>query len=192
MPASRVFSALIVLAATTGLGACTAYDPYGYNGVSVGVGYGSPYSSYGYGYGQPYYGVGYGYPYYGGGYGNPYYGWYDGYYYPGTGYYVYDRRGSRQRWSDQQRRFWESRGPGVTVQQNWSGYKSQGTTSPSVDTAPRERTFRRQDPVSRPSANRGQSVRSERSIERAATRAASREEKRSAREERRSDREDQD
>ena len=27
---------------------------------------------------------------YGYGYGSPYYGWYDNYYYPGTGYYVYD------------------------------------------------------------------------------------------------------
>ena len=74
-----------------GLSACTT--PYGYSGVSVGVGNGG-YGGYGYdGYGYGGYG-GYGYPGYGdyGGYGYPsYWGWYDNYYYPGTGYYVYRR-----------------------------------------------------------------------------------------------------
>src|SRR3546814_1750331 len=36
-------------------------------------------------------------------------GWYDGYYYPGSGYYVYNRSGHRQRWSEGQRRYWEGR-----------------------------------------------------------------------------------
>ena len=36
-------------------------------------------------------------------------GYYDDYYYPGTGYYVYDRRGTRHRWNDSQRRYWQSR-----------------------------------------------------------------------------------
>ena len=38
-------------------------SPYGYNGVSVGVGSGGYYGDYGYGYGgYPQYGYGYGYP----------------------------------------------------------------------------------------------------------------------------------
>ena len=37
---------------------------------------------------------------YGGyGYGSPYYGWNDGFYYPGTGYYVYDRDRRPHRWT---------------------------------------------------------------------------------------------
>jgi hypothetical protein len=93
--------------ATFGLSACTNYglgigspgyyDPY----------YGSGYGGYGaYGYGSPYGAYGYGYPY---GVGYSPYGWYDNYYYPGTGYYVYSRDGSRHRWSDAQRRYWEGR-----------------------------------------------------------------------------------
>ena len=54
----------LLLAATAALSACSAYDMYG-TGVSVG------YSSGGYPYGYS--------PY-------SYYGWYDGFYYPGTGY----------------------------------------------------------------------------------------------------------
>jgi len=86
-------------AATLALGGCYD-DGYGYGGVSGGAG-----SYYGGGYGyDPYYdGYGYGY----GGY--PAYGWYDGFYYPGTGYYVYDRGGRRQRWRDSDRRYWEGR-----------------------------------------------------------------------------------
>ncbi|MEO5773098.1 MAG: hypothetical protein ABIQ32_03135 [Sphingomicrobium sp.] len=98
-------------------------DPYGYgSGVSIGYGngYGSPY---GYGYGDPYGAYGYGSPYGGYGYASPYYGWYDDYYYPGTGYYVYGRSGDRYRWSDAQRRYWEQhRRDGV--RDNWSGYRS--------------------------------------------------------------------
>jgi hypothetical protein len=104
MYASRIRAAGLVIAASLGLSACMS--PYGYS--SVGVGIGSGYGSYGYdGYGYGGYG-GYGYP--GGyGYGYPSYGWYDDFYYPGTGYYVYSRDGSRHRWTDSQRRYWESR-----------------------------------------------------------------------------------
>ncbi len=60
-----------------------------YSGVGVGVGNGyyDPYygSGYGYGYGAGYPGYGYGSGF------NSYWGWNDGFYYPGTGYYVYDR-----------------------------------------------------------------------------------------------------
>jgi hypothetical protein len=71
------------------LGGCAYDDGYGYGGVSMGYGGGyGPYDPYGY--------YGYG-------------GWYDGYYYPGTGYYIYDRGGKRYRWNDRQRAYWERR-----------------------------------------------------------------------------------
>ena len=87
-------TAALAIVAGVGLSGC-AYGPYG--GLGVGVGYGN---GYGYDYGNRYYG---GYPLrlrrrlrygYGYGYGSPY-GWNDDYYYPGTGYYVYDRYRAR-------------------------------------------------------------------------------------------------
>ncbi|MBK5265626.1 MAG: peptidase, partial [Alphaproteobacteria bacterium] len=75
------------LAGLIALGGCSGY---GYGGVSVGTGY----------YGaSSYYDPGYG----------GYYGWYDGFYYPGSGYYVFDRQGHRHRWRDNDRRHWEGR-----------------------------------------------------------------------------------
>src|SRR5687767_10969769 len=96
-------AAALTVAAAIGLSACTTPYGYGYSGVSVGYGSGySPY--YGYGYGYPRYGysrLGYGY--------SPYWGWYDSFYYPGTGYYVYDRYRRPHRWSDSHRRYWTDR-----------------------------------------------------------------------------------
>src|SRR4030095_8828207 len=104
----------LALTAIVGLAACTT--PFGYSGVSVGLGngYGPYYSNYGYGYGAGYpgYGFGYGagYPGYGYGYGfDPYWGWNDGFYYPGTGYYVYDVYRQPHRWTDAQRVYWTQR-----------------------------------------------------------------------------------
>lgn len=94
--ARRTLAAL-ALASGLALGGCAYDDGYGYGGVSVGTGY---YGGYGGGYYDPYWGPA-NYP---GG-----YGWYDGFYYPGNGYYVYDRGGRRHRWSDGQRRYWEGR-----------------------------------------------------------------------------------
>jgi hypothetical protein len=93
------------LAGALALGGCYD-DGYGYGGVSVGTGY------YGGGYYDPYYGSGY----YPGG-----YGWYDGFYYPGSGYYVYDRGGRRQRWTDTQRRYWEARRGDRRPDGQWQG-----------------------------------------------------------------------
>jgi hypothetical protein len=90
---SRVRTAAAALIAAFALSACAYDDGYGYGGLSVG--YGSP----------GYYNAGYGY----GGYGSPYWGWHDNFYYPGTGYYVYDRWGGRQRWNDRHRNYWEGR-----------------------------------------------------------------------------------
>lgn len=99
MFAKRMTIAGLVFAAGLGLAACT--DGYGYSGVSVGYGSGGYYDDYY----DPYYGNGY----YSSAYGDPYWGWYGDYYYPGTGYYVYDRYRRPYRWNDSQRRYWESR-----------------------------------------------------------------------------------
>jgi hypothetical protein len=102
---STILRPAIIAVAALGLAGCSSYDDgygYGYSRVSLG------YSNYG-GYGTPYY-----------------YGWYDGYYYPGTGYYLYDRYGSRYRWSDRYRNYWEARRPsGRSYRDNWSGYRQE-------------------------------------------------------------------
>lgn len=120
----------LIAASALALGGC-AYggiglgygDPYaGYYGSQYGgyggYGYNSGYAGYGYnsGYGSPYgYGAGYGY-------GSPYYGWYDGYYYPGSGTYVYGRDGRRHAWSDSHRTYWQGRG-GDHRGANWNGFR---------------------------------------------------------------------
>ena len=69
----------------------------------------------GYGYGRASYG--YSYP------ARSYYGWYGSYYYPGTGYYLYDRYGTRHRWNDRERDYWQRRDGGRGHHhENWSGY----------------------------------------------------------------------
>jgi len=86
----------VIAGASIALAGCSTYDGYGRHGYGgVSVGYASS---------------------------RPYYGWYDGYYYPGTGYYVYDRQGSRHRWRDTDRRYWQGNRGGHHVRQNWSGY----------------------------------------------------------------------
>jgi hypothetical protein len=118
----RILSIGLIGAAAVALSGC-AYGGFG-NGLGVGVGYNSgygysPYGSYGsyggYGYnpyysayGSPYFGYGSRYNYGYGGYGG-YGGWYNGYYYPGTGYYVYDRDRNRRRISDAERAYWRQR-----------------------------------------------------------------------------------
>jgi hypothetical protein len=105
------------------LGGC-AYGSLGY-GASFGSGgfYGD------YGYSSPYYGYG--------GYGSPYWGWYDDFYYPGTGIYVYDRHRRRHVWNDRQRRHWTGRRDAVVstsgsrpvTRENWSGFNRQSTAA---------------------------------------------------------------
>jgi hypothetical protein len=95
--ALRKLPRLTLLAAPLLLAGCMYYplgsDDPGYNdggfygGASVGGGY---------------YGAGPG--YYGGG-----SGWYDDYYYPGNGYYVYDRAGRRHEMRDKDRARWIER-----------------------------------------------------------------------------------
>lgn len=111
MFASRIRAAALSIAAGLSLSACAYGDPY--SGVSIGFGTGYS-TGYGYGYGyddyyDPWYDdyyyrpVGWGRRY------SPAYGWNDGFYYPGAGYYVYDRYRRPFRWNDHQRRYWEGR-----------------------------------------------------------------------------------
>ena len=103
--------------------------------LTDGLGYGGGYyGGYGYGYGSPYIGVGYssGYysPYYGGygyGYGSPF-GWYNDYYYPGSGLYVYDTYRRPHVMTTTQRAYWSRRSPALRTsgttraRENWSGF----------------------------------------------------------------------
>src|SRR5688572_10065308 len=102
MNVPRFRSALVLLAATVGLGACSYNDGYGYGYGRVSLGYSSG------GYCDPYY-----YDCYGSRYGrrgyDPWYGWYGDYFYPGIGIYIYDRWGGRRHWDDHHRRFWHDR-----------------------------------------------------------------------------------
>jgi hypothetical protein len=107
----------LAAAGALALGGC-AYGDYGYGGVGVGLGYGD----YGYGYSP------YGYGYSSLGYGSPYFGWYDDFYYPGTGVYVYDSSRRPHTWNDRQRSYWTSRRQAATtsgshrLSTNWSGF----------------------------------------------------------------------
>ena len=191
MYASRLRIAALGAVAATGLSACTTpygYGGYGpYSGVSVGVSSGYYGSNYGYGYGGRYpgygYGYGAGYPGYGYGY-SPYWGWANNYYYPGTGYYVYDIYRRPHRWTDAQRRYWTDRrqralssgttSQPVTIRENWNDFR-------------RDRTTVRRDPVQRSIERQSRIERASRPARVERTRVE-RQERASARAERRSER----
>jgi hypothetical protein len=165
----------ILLAGTVALGGCAyGYGDYGpYGGMSVGLGYDSGYGYYGGGYGG--YG-GYGYPYgpyggpgypgYYGGFGAPYYGWYDNYYYPGTGVYVYDSYRRPHVWSDTQKQYWTQRrervlnsertrssGHQTVLGDNWSGFDRKSERAASREdrrTAREQRREQRKSDDTRP------------------------------------------
>jgi hypothetical protein len=112
----RISTLILAAASSVALAGCAYGDlgyglGYGSGNYGYGAGYGSPYGYGGYGYGSPYYGAGYGYgsPYGYGGFGSPYYGWNNNYYYPGTGYYVYDTYRRPHVWTDAQRNYWTQR-----------------------------------------------------------------------------------
>ena len=169
-------AAAVALAAAAGLSACTT--PYGYGGVSMGVGNGYYDSSYGgYGYGYP--GYGYGYP---ASYGYSPYGWYDDYYYPGTGYYVYDSYRRPHRWTDAQRRYWTVRRQQAVsststtrpiIRENWDGFRRERAV----------RSNRTEQSVSRSSPVRiersSHPARTERSVDRSERILTAREDRRS-------------
>lgn len=118
MQIARIRNIAFLAVAAAGLSGCTIYDGYGtgyYGNRYAGDLY--PAECYdkdgyiypecedaayiarnGYGYGSIFYNNRYG----------PY-GWYDGFYYPGYSFYVYDRLGHRYRWRDNHRRHWEDR-----------------------------------------------------------------------------------
>ncbi|MEO8454549.1 MAG: hypothetical protein ABI454_05260 [Sphingomicrobium sp.] len=136
----------LIGASALALGGCA------YGDLGLGMGYGDPYS--GYGYGSSYYGAGYG-GYYGGyGYGSPYYGgygspygWYDNYYYPGTGIYVYDSYRRPRQWTNSQKSYWTSRQrlattsgtKTVSARPNWSGFRTRQQQQQQVQTRDQER-----------------------------------------------------
>jgi len=105
MIASRTGALLILAAASLGVVGCSSYGTSRY-GVSAG--YDGYYDDYGYG--SSYYPA-------------SHYGWNGGFYYPGTGYYVYDSGGRGHRWNDGQRRYWESRRDRREVRANWSEFR---------------------------------------------------------------------
>lgn len=115
---------LVALIGGIGMGTAACTNGYGYGGASLGYGsgyYADPYYDGGYGAGYAGYGGGYG------GYGGGGFGWYNDFYYPGTGMYVYDRNRRPFRWNDGQRRYWQGR-PGWNRsggRANWNGFQQQ-------------------------------------------------------------------
>lgn len=112
-PVAKLALAGAALASAFSLSACA--DGYGYGSSGVQVGYAD---------------AGWD-PYYGGYTGNPYWGWNNDYYYPGSGYYVYDRSNRRHRWNDQQRGYWQGRSQGWRsanreIRPMWRDYGVQG------------------------------------------------------------------
>lgn len=171
-------TAALALAAAVGLSACTS--PYGHGGVSVGYGSGyGPYAGYGYGYpGYGYSRLGYGY--------SPYWGWHDSFYYPGTGFYVYDIYRRPYRWTDAQRRYWAIRreralssgGTQAIIRDNWADFDR--------STVRRDRLRRSQDRPARIERSSGQPSRVERSTDGAERRSAREQRKEQIRPERES------
>ena len=144
-----------------------------------------------------------GYGGYGGYGGYPYWGWNDGFYYPGTGYYVYDRYRNRQVWTDAQKRYWTERlqqaqsRNGVTKMPNtrlnreiWNDFhRPQTTTSVTtqgVTRASRPERIQRVERVRSSSSDRRaerQAQRAERSSDRGVTRSNRSESRRNNRDE---------
>jgi len=127
---------LIGLVLGVGLGTAACTDGYGYSGVSLGYGAGG-YGSGGY-YGDPYNnGYGYGNGYYDSAYGSPYYGWYNDFYYPGTGIYVYDQYRRPYRWNNTQQRYWQNRRNNWrgdrNYQNNWGNFQRDGNRDGRYD-----------------------------------------------------------
>ncbi len=97
MSIAKLLRVAFIGGAVATLGACA--DGYYGGGYGGGVAYAGGYSG-------P---LGYGGDYYGG-VGYPGYGYYNDYYYPGTGIYVFDRGGRRRSWNDDERNHWQHRG----------------------------------------------------------------------------------
>ena len=61
------------------------------------------------------------------GYGSPYYGWYGDYYYPGTGYYVYDSYRRPYAMTTTQRQYWSNALAGASHDVDRTGPRSSRT-----------------------------------------------------------------
>ena len=94
----RIGFALLAAAASASLSACAG----GYYGSGVAVGFGYDYPFY-----DPAACWNSGWNDYG--WAGPYCGWYDGYFYPGSGIYVYDRAHHAHLWSDAERAYWNEK-----------------------------------------------------------------------------------
>lgn len=116
MRALHLRTAAVLLVAGVGLGGCASYSPFGYgNGVSIGYGNNGYYDPYYSRYGSRYAGY------------SPY-GWYDGFYYPGAGYYVYDQYRNPYYWNDYQRRYWTVRRKDPSVREVWTDFARRHAT----------------------------------------------------------------
>ncbi|MDQ3471555.1 MAG: hypothetical protein M3428_04145 [Pseudomonadota bacterium] len=158
---------------------------YGYGGYGSPYGYGGGYGGYGGGYGG--YGGGFGYdPYFGGGY-SPYYGspfgWHNGFYYPGTGNYVYDRDRRRRSLNEAERRHWMQRLAEAAAAAARQGQTTSGATSTSSKStrklAPNWSGFNRQGASRTPPMRAGSTARAQR-LEQARVRAEARQSERRA------------
>jgi hypothetical protein len=128
------------------VGVSSGYGGYGYGGYG-GYGYNncySPYAPYG-GYGSYYGGCNVGY--------DPFWGWNSGYYYPGTGNYVYDRYRRPHVWSDAQKRYWSERRERAlktgkvkenAIRDNWDSFKRTDRNRAVERSTVRERATDRQ------------------------------------------------
>jgi len=98
----RIGAFALAASAALAVAGCSSYGDYGYGRGYASLGYGTPYRYY-----SPY----------------SYYGWYDNYYYPGVDIYIYDRGGSRYRWNDRHRHYWQGRRGDGRRHENWGGYR---------------------------------------------------------------------
>jgi hypothetical protein len=94
---------MLIGAAGLSLGGC-AYDGVYGGGAALGYGYDAPFYDSAACWNSGWYGS----------YASPYCGWYDGFFYPGTGRFVYDRDRHRHAWTGTQQTYWtnQARRPG--------------------------------------------------------------------------------
>jgi hypothetical protein len=104
-------------------------------------------------YGAYPYDYGYGGVGYSAAWGDPYWGWYGDYYYPGTGYYVYDSYRRPYAMTTTQRQYWSSRSPALrttsttrtTMKPNWGAFNQRQTARADRQTARADRQAARSE-----------------------------------------------
>ena len=108
MPLLKIRTAVLLGAVGLSLTACNTYgyNSYGYDGYGYGSGLSVGYAN------------------------SPYWGWNDGFYYPGTGYYVYDSYRRPHAWNQRQQGYWTNRQSGWRdrgqLRENWNGFRRHG------------------------------------------------------------------